>query len=45
VRISTQNILTFDGFASPLEVKPGGQGLDLLETRGWADRASGVIES
>ena len=25
---------------------PGqGQGLDLLETRGWADRASGVIEA
>jgi hypothetical protein len=23
---------------------PAGQGLDLLETRGWADRASGVIE-
>jgi hypothetical protein len=23
VRISTQNILTFDRFASPLEVKPG----------------------
>jgi hypothetical protein len=23
VRISTQKILTFDGFASPLEVKPG----------------------
>jgi hypothetical protein len=22
-----------------------GQGLDLLETRGWADRASGVIEA
>ncbi len=25
-------------------VRPG-QGLDLLETRGWADRASGVIEA
>ena len=23
---------------------PAGQGLDLLEARGWADRASGVIE-
>jgi hypothetical protein len=24
---------------------PCNQGLDLLETRGWADRASGVIEA
>ena len=35
--------------ASPAEsVAPGapipGQGLDFLETRGWADRASGVVE-
>jgi hypothetical protein len=30
---------------APRKPEPHDQGLDLLETRGWADRASGVIEA
>lgn len=33
------------GANDDLASERSGQGLDLLETRGWADRASGVIEA
>ena len=35
----------FGGIVREADTPIFGQGLDLLETRGWADRASGVIEA